>query len=138
MTDTTTKLVSPATAAAQAPETRTAIAINDAVATAKNLPDLIQKAHDIDPSLAAAISGKALIASKTPWGTLLAAGVSYLAAKKGLGWDEATCELVAGAGVLVGAYLMRWISPERITGFFTKKPVDVTASTVAPPQGSKP
>lgn len=106
-----------------------AIAVNNVIAAAKDLPDLISKAQTVDPSLATALTGKALIASKTPWGTLLAAAIAYLAGKYALGWSESFCELLAGAGVLVGSYLMRFYSPGRITGFFTKAPVITNQGT---------
>lgn len=107
------------------------VAVNDAIATARNLPDLIAKARVLDPGLATVLSGEALIASKTPWGVLLTAGVSYAAAKYGLGWDQTTDELVAGLGVLAGAYLMRYISPGRITGLLAKTPTSSTATSAA-------
>jgi hypothetical protein len=90
---------------------------------AKDLPDLIAKAKTFDPDLAASLTGKALIASKSPWGSLLGGIVTWLAAKEGLGWDETTCNLVAGAGVLVGAYLMRWITKGSITGIVSPAPI---------------
>lgn len=114
MTDTSASQSAPAASAA-APT-----AIDNAVAAAKDLPDLVSKAQAIDPSLAAALEGKALIASKTPWGTLLAGAIAYFAAKQGFGWDETLCDLLAGAGVLLGSYLMRFISPARITGLLKK------------------
>ena len=81
--------------------------------------------------MAQALSGKALIASKTPWGVLLTALVAYGASKYGVGWSEQTCELVAGAGVLVGSYAMRYLSPGRITGLFGKADTTATDSTVS-------
>lgn len=105
---------------AASPATASTVAVNDAVAAAKDLPDLIAKAKVVDPDLAAAITGKALIASKTPWGTLLTTGAAYLSAKYGLGWDESTDELVALGGLVIGSYLMRYVSPARITSLFKK------------------
>ncbi len=104
-------------------------AVDDAIKAAQSLPDLISKAKQVDPSLSDALEGKALIASKTPWGTLLAAGIAYLASKYALGWDQTVCELLAGAGVLLGSYLMRYISANRITGLFSKASTGPAIST---------
>ena len=91
-------------------------ATDQAIAAARDLPDLINKAALLDPALAAKFTGQALIASRTPWGTLAGALVAWLVSKYGLGWDQATCDLMAGAGVLLGAYLMRTITEHPITG----------------------
>ncbi|MDB5405410.1 MAG: hypothetical protein JWL84_322 [Rhodospirillales bacterium] len=107
----------------------TTVAVDDAVAAAKSLPDLVNKVSVADPSLALALQSKALIASKTPWGTLLATGAAYLSAKYGLGWSESFCELIALGGMLVGSYAMRAISPGRISGLFKTKPVPASPSS---------
>ena len=86
------------------------------VGAAQDLPDLINKASTFDPDTAAKWTGKALLASKTPWGTLLVPLVTYLASRYALGWDTNTCTLVAGVGVLVGAYIMRMVTELPITG----------------------
>lgn len=108
-----------------------AAAVNNAVAAAKDLPELIDKVSAVDPGLAKVMTGQALVASKTPWGTLLAAAVAWGAAKYGLNWSPEVCDLVAGAGVLAGAYLMRYISPGRVTGVFTKTPVTTNQGTTS-------
>ncbi len=75
-----------------------------------------------DPkALAEQLTGKALIASKTPWGTLAGGIVGFLVARYGLGWDQGTQTLVAGAGVLVGSYIMRWITTSPITSMIKSK-----------------
>lgn len=73
-------------------------------------------AEAIDPG----ITGKALIASKTPWGVLAAYGIAFLGAHFGLGLDADTTGVVAGAAVLVGSYAMRYITTDTITGIFKK------------------
>lgn len=98
------------------------------VASAKDLPDFIRKATAFDPDTAAKWTGKALLASKTPWGTLAVPLVAYLASRYGFGWDDSTCALVAGAGVLVGSYLMRLVTELPITGIFRKS---TPAETIA-------
>ncbi len=90
-----------------------------AVAAAKNLPDLVANLKQIDSPLAQQIEGKPLAASRTPWGTLATGVVAWLAAKYGLGWDEQTCALVAGAATLLGGYAMRLITSAPITGLFS-------------------
>ena len=113
----------------------TASKVNAAVATARDLPDMVAKISRVDPALAEQISGKSLIAAKSPWGTLAAGGVSWLVAKYGLGWDETMVNLVAGVGVLVGAYIMRMITTSPISGWFRKQdPTQmVTTAVVTPP-----
>jgi hypothetical protein len=102
-----------------APTTRT----DQAIEAAKNLPDLISRASAVDPDLAAKFTGSALIASRSPWGTLAGGIVTWAVARWGLGWDQSTCDLVAGAGVLVASYLMRYVTEHPITGIFRKATV---------------
>lgn len=96
-------------------------AADRAVAAAQSVPDLVNKLQAADPALAQQLEGKALLASKTPWGTLACAGVAYAAAKWGLHWDETTVDLVAGGGLVVGAYLMRAVTASPIAGFIRHK-----------------
>lgn len=95
-----------------------------AVAQAKSIPDLIAKAKVLDPGLAAALTPKALIASKSPAGTLLAGGLAFVAGRYGLGWDEVTCDMLAGLAVLLGGYVMRYV---------TKSPIGGVVSVTTPP-----
>lgn len=115
----------PVTAAATTP------AVNSAIAAAKDLPDLVQKLQTASPQLAQQIEGMPLIYSKTPVGTLAVAAVTWAAAKWGLGWDATTCDLVAGAGLLIGSYFMRWLTTSPISGWFSKG--TVTPPVIAPP-----
>lgn len=101
-------------------EAATASVRNDLVAASKDLPDLIAKAQVADPALAAQLTAKPLIASKTPIGTLVAGVVAWAAGRYGLGWDQTTCDLVAGCAVLLGGYGMRYISSSPIAGIFSK------------------
>lgn len=96
-------------------------AVNAVVAEAKSLPDLVDKLGALDPALAQQITGKALIASKTPWGVLAVAGVALISARFGLGWDQNTVELIAGGGVLIGAFAMRYFSSHPITSLFKRR-----------------
>lgn len=86
------------------------------IADAKSLPDLINTAKSVDPQLAASLTPKALLASKSPAGTLASGIVAWLVPRYGLGWDQATCDLVAGAAVLAGGYAMRYITTSPISG----------------------
>lgn len=110
-----------------APTTRA----DQVVASAKDLPDLIRKASAFDPDLAAKFTGQALLASRSPWGTLAGGGVAWAVSHWGLGWDSGTCDLVAGAGVLVGAYIMRTITEHPITGLFRAATPSETVAKVA-------
>lgn len=95
---------------------------NKAIAAAQDVPTLIKGLQAANPALAEQLTGKPLLASRTPWGTLAVAGVSWLASRYGLGWDDTTCAVVAGAGVLAGAYAMRAITTSPIAGWFAAKP----------------
>ena len=107
-------------------------AVNQAIAAAHDLPSLISELNAVDPALATQIEGKALIASKTPWGTLAAAVVAWAAARYGLGWDADTDALVAGLGLVAGSFAMRAITTSPIAGWFAKAPA------VAPSPAAKP
>jgi ABC-type methionine transport system permease subunit len=109
--------------------TRTTLLINDAVATAKNLPDLVTKVQRVDPAIAQAIEGKSLISSKTPIGIFLATGLGYLSVRYGFGWSDHDCELFSAVILLVSSYAMRYISAARITGIFAPKPITSTATS---------
>ncbi len=111
------------------------------IAQAKDLPDLIQKASTFDPALAAKFTGQALLASRSPWGTLAGGIVAWLVSHYSLGWDDATCSMVAGAGVLVGAYVMRWVTKHPITGILraaTPAETIEKVETATPSKGTTP
>lgn len=95
--------------------------VDQAIAEAKDLPTLVAGLSAVDPGLARQFQGKALLESRTPLGTLLVTGVTYLAAKYALGWDQATDELVAGLALLVVSYAIRLVTSAPIAGLFKKK-----------------
>lgn len=97
-------------------------AVNTAIADAKDLPALVTKLNEIDPAYGQQLTGKALLASKTPWGTLAVGAAAWLSTHYGLGWDEATASLVGGAAVLVGSYAMRALTHTPITSVVTPTP----------------
>ncbi|HXT81395.1 MAG TPA: hypothetical protein VN702_17655 [Acetobacteraceae bacterium] len=94
--------------------------VNAAITAARDMPSLIANLKTVDPALAAPLEGKALLASKTPWGTLAVAVVSWAASRYGFGWDDQTCALIAGLGIVGGSYLMRALTSSPITGWFKK------------------
>lgn len=98
-------------------------AADEAVAAAKDVPDLVDKLKLADPALAAQIEGKALLASKTPWGTLACAVAAYASGRWGLGWDASTDALVAGGALVLGSYAMRYVTSAPISGLFRHVPV---------------
>ncbi len=106
-------------------------AADEAVAAAKDVPDLVAKLKLADPALAAQIEGKALLRSKTPWGTLACAVVAYASTRWGLGWDPSTDALIAGCGLVLGSYAMRAITSVPISGLLRHTPV-------APAKGTTP
>lgn len=83
---------------------------------AQDVPDAVKAISVLAPDLAP----KALIASKSPWGTLAVSVVVWASAHWGFGWSEDTCVTVAGVAVLAGSYLMRYITTARIGGVLTK------------------
>lgn len=131
-------------------ETHKAALINDAVKAAQDMPHLVAMLQTADPTLAQQIEGKSLVASKTPWGTLVCSAVAFFATKYGLActaavttncWSNDTVDLVGGlaamGGALVGSYIMRSITSAPITGVLTKGPppgaVTTTATTTVTP-----
>ena len=107
-------------------------AVNDAVAAAKSLPNLIANLYAVDPALATQLESKPLLASKTPWGTLGAGAVAWVSSRYGFGFDETTCGLVSGAAVLLGSYVLRALTKQPIAGVLTTPPV-TPAPTVSVP-----
>jgi hypothetical protein len=95
---------------------------DEAIKAAQSLPDLVNKLQTADPDLAEQLTGKALIYSRTPWGTLLATGIAWAVTKYGIDWDESTCALVSGAVLIAASYFMRWITTTPVMGIFTKAP----------------
>lgn len=81
-------------------------------AISADLPDIIKEVETIDPALAP----KALLASRTPWGTLAVTALGWLLAKYGLHWDSNVVDLVAGGSVLLGSFGMRYITSAPIKG----------------------
>lgn len=96
--------------------------VDSAVAHARSLPELISYFQSVAPDLATSLNGKALIASKTPWGVLVGAGATWAVAHYGLGWDQETTTLVSGVAIVVASYIMRYISSARITGIVKPSP----------------
>lgn len=89
--------------------------IDIAIQDAKNLPDLIAKLEKIDPALAQQFSGKALLASRSPWGVLISAILGWLVTHYGLGWSDDTVAIVDGLIILASSYGMRYITRAPIT-----------------------
>lgn len=88
------------------------------IADAKDLPSLIAAAQQSDPALAQALTGKALVASKTLWGNIVGLLVSWAVTRYGLGWSPDTSALVTGLIVIATTAALRAISSGPITGLF--------------------
>src|SRR5580658_3740546 len=97
-------------------DTHTAAQTNAAVRAAQDMPALVANLRTVNPDLAQQIEGKALIASKSPWGTLACSAVGFLAAKYGLTctvasaaaancWTPDTVNLIGGAAAMAGAFI---------------------------------
>jgi len=142
-------------AAAAATASPTAVAppaaVTQAITAAKDLPTLITGLQAVDPALAQAMIPKALIASKTPWGTSLGTVVGWLAGKYGLTctaatvaasncWTPETIDLVSGLTALIGtfiaSYIMRAITTTRIGGIFSAQPSALPTVPPKPPAAS--
>ena len=99
-------------------------AIDKAIATSASKTELVDKLQVVAPDLAAALVGKALIASKSPWGTIAGTVIGYVVAKYVLGWDENTQQVLAGAVVLAftaaAAYIMRYFTSAPIVAIVAK------------------
>lgn len=89
------------------------------IAAANDLPSLLAAAETQDPALATALTGKALAASKTVYGSAAVLLITWAVGKLGLGWGADTITLIAGGLVLVG---LRVITSGPITGLFRKGP----------------
>ena len=113
------------------PTTPDSAAPFSSVTAAKDLPDLVNKLQVADPGLAQQLEGKSLASSKTPIGTFLIPAVVWIAARYGLNWDAQTCSEVAGALVLIGTYVMRYITTSPIAGLFSKAATPVEQVLVA-------
>ena len=96
----------------------TATAINQAVAAASNLPQLVAGLAAVDPALAEQLTGKAMIGSRSIYAPVATAGVTWLVGRFGLAWDPNTCALVSGLAVFAASVLFRKITNSPITGWF--------------------
>ncbi len=106
-------------------------AVNEAIAAAKSLPNLIANLYALDPALATQLETKPLLASKTPWGTLAAGVIAWVSSRYGFGFDETTCGLLSGMAVLLGSYAMRAVTKQPIAGVLTTPPVNAAPQTLA-------
>ena len=89
------------------------------IADARDLPSLIQTAKAVDPDLAASLTPKALLASKSVWGSAVSLVVGWAVTHWGLGWDADTCALVTGLLVMGVSAATRAITRSPIGGVFS-------------------
>ena len=108
------------------------VPVTQAIAAAKDLPDLVNKLQMADPALAQQLEGKTLASSTTPIGTFIVPAVVWASAHWGLGWDATLCSMIAGALVLVGTYVMRYITTSPIAGIFSKGATPAQQAAVPP------
>jgi hypothetical protein len=85
------------------------------------IPTLVNDLAALDPSLVAPVQAKALLASKTPIGVIIAYGIAWATAKYGFGLDPNTISLLAGGVVLLAAYGMRYVTNAPIGGIVSTK-----------------
>lgn len=94
------------------------------VADANSVPDLISKAEKADPDLAASLTAKALIGSKSIWAPLATAIVSWAVTRYGIAFDPDTSTLVSG--------LLAWLASV-VCRYFTRAPIGGIVTVPAAP-----
>ena len=104
---------------------------NSAIKLAQDGPSLLSNLQAVNSPLADQLTGKSLIASKSPLVTLLASAAAYASAKYGFGWDQQFDVAVAGGALVIAGYVMRWVSTVPVTGLFKAKPVPVAVTPAA-------
>ncbi len=106
-------------------------ATNAAVKAAQDVPGLIANLNALDPALGQQLTGKALLASKTVWGGIAIPVVTYVAGRFGFGWDENTCDIVAGAAIALCTIGFRAVTNSPISGLFSAPPAPPAAASAA-------
>lgn len=99
-------------------------AIDAAIAQSNSKPELIghlERAGAGD--VAESIEGKALIAARSPWGVIIFYIIGVLLGKYGIALSPEHTQILAGAFVLVGGYVMRIITHAPITGIVNPQSV---------------
>jgi hypothetical protein len=109
-------------------QARSAALQNRIVADARSMPDLIAAAKAADPALAEQLTGKALLYSRTVWGTPIVMLITWGASRYGLGWDVETCSAVAGAITWCAVVALRYVTRAPIAGIVTVPPVQIPAA----------
>lgn len=82
--------------------------IDGAVRAAQSAPDLVARISRVDPATAGQVEALLAGQTKTQWGRVVVAGVTYVAMKYGFNWDQTVDELVAGGLLIGGQYAMRY------------------------------
>lgn len=99
------------------------------LAFGRDLPDMLGKAEVLDPATAAKWTGKALLASKTFWGSIGVIVLSAIVKRYSLGWDQNFIDTVVGLADLAALAALRKVSSLPITGIFTKATVAQVVAT---------
>jgi hypothetical protein len=89
---------------------------DEIIAGAKSAADLLQTAQTFDPQLAAQLTAKPLLASKSVWGVALTALLTPVVAHWGLGLDQTTVEVLSGLAVTAAGAGLRVITSGPISG----------------------
>ena len=92
-----------------------------AIYAATSAKTLVENLKPVDPQLAAQIEGKPSWAVKTPLAVALAAVISWVSTKYGLGLDETTTQAVTLIVIVVGGYVLRAMAKVPVTGLFKKR-----------------
>lgn len=107
---------------------------NGAVSRSSTLLELVANLRTADPALAQQIEGKSLLASRTPWGTLLAGIIAWGAAHYGLNLSPDAQVELAGLGVVIGSYAMRYVTAAPISSIVSgQKPIVLAQPPTLPP-----
>ena len=76
-----------------------------------------------DPADDWVFTGKALIASRTPWGTIGGCIIAWVLGRYGFHLDPDTCNFFSGVAIVLASYGMRYLTHQPITGVIRAKPV---------------
>ena len=105
-------------------ERRRRAIVDSAIANSQSKAELIGHlertgANDVAESL----EGKALLKSRSPWGTLFCGIFGFVATRYGLHLGDTAVTILSGLAVLVGGFAMRVVTHQPISGLVRPGPV---------------
>lgn len=88
----------------------------------KTAQKFLDEAKASDPTLVAALTSKALVASKSVYGAAIASGLAWLGTRYGLALTPDVSAAISGGVVLLVSALLRYVTAGPITGIIKKGP----------------